>query len=86
MSTFTSNFSTAAATHGKQFTTPARISNSTTLLQGFIAKLRGAMMKFESPSFYENHVSAIFFAMLTEVAMGALLGTLAIYLYTRFMM
>lgn len=43
-----------------------------------------AKVRSETPEqFYQNHVNAIYMAIYLEVAMGPLLGAVALYLYSH---
>ena len=63
---------------------PARSTTLSSKLQKTLKQAFHAFMdRRNSERFYQDHVAAIYAAIYTEIATGAALGTLGIYLFTR---
>lgn len=90
MSTLTSTFpysgtmpsSQTKKTRGLRTSIKSVHTTATAHVASGLAKVRSD----SSEAFYQDHAVAIFMALYLETAMGPLLGMLAIYVYTHWMM
>jgi hypothetical protein len=92
MSTTTSATYHSGVLSSKRPLKAIKSNNSETLLTKIqtiateIAKSVATVGINNSEEFYQNHVTAIYMAIYTEVALAPLLGALAIHFYNRWIM